>query len=85
MIARILQEADTPRLFPRLLKWIGRSPVERAAAASFPDLPDAVLNVEQSLQTDSAPHRPSRPSHRNLGGLTQKHRSFFAPGGIATH
>jgi hypothetical protein len=29
----ILQEADTPRLFPRLLKWIGRSLVERAAAA----------------------------------------------------
>lgn len=33
---------------PRLLKWIGRSPVERAAAAFFPDVKTDYLVPSQA-------------------------------------
>jgi hypothetical protein len=61
----------TPRKHSRLLKWRGRSPVERAAATFFPDLQDCseIAMAELSSQGDqnSWLGKPAKPRKICLG------------------
>jgi hypothetical protein len=52
-----------------LLKWIGRSPVERAAAASFRFVVYAALRVDRNPQT---------VGRLKLNKMTQNASSYFA-------
>jgi hypothetical protein len=61
---------------PRLLKWIGRSLVERAAATIFPGALRTVWQAERGIQK-----RTTAAIHSNLDRLTEGGDQVCIPAG----